>query len=428
MLAIFVIILCLVACSKSADEMQDTSHNEANEHGQTHDVSTDDGQGQLGREDAIGKEADHGATGEEGDGYTEAEEPTELSDEERWTHLDLEMPYSLEVFLDELEVPWAIDFAPDGTIFFTERPGRVRVYAEGQLQQEPVITFSDTYHRSEGGLLGLALHPEFPETPYMYIYQTYLKNGSPKNRVMKLVLKGNEAEVDQIIIDDLPGANNHNGGRVRVGPDNKLYITTGEIYQVHLAQQLDNLGGKILRLNLDGSVPDDNPFADSPIYSWGHRNPQGLAWHPATNHLLSSEHGQTAHDEINIIFSGENYGWPLIEGDQSAAEMLSPLVHSGKETWAPSGSAFVTQGPWKHDLLVANLRGTQMIRFVFDYDEVEDRFELARHVYLFKGEYGRIRDVYEHEDGTIYFLTNNRDGRGQPHASDDRIMKLVPLF
>lgn len=347
-------------------------------------------------------------------------------EEIRWEDIvDVDMPYALDIFLDNLEVPWALEIAEDGRFFFTERPGRVRVYKDGQLVPQPVITLPDTYHRSEGGLLGLALHPQFAENNLMYIYQTYLDGNRVQNRVLRLLLTGDEAEIDQVIIDQLPGANNHNGGRLKIGPDEKLYVTTGEIYQIELAQQLDNLGGKILRLELDGSIPADNPFPDSPIYSWGHRNPQGLAWHPDSQLLFSSEHGQSAHDEINIIAPGQNYGWPIIEGDQQADDMISPIIHSGRETWAPSGATFVTHGPWRNNLLVSNLRGQQLIRFIWD-DTFHEQLEDV--IYLYKGEYGRIRDIYEGPDGTIYFLTNNRDGRGNPIANDDRIMMLVPQW
>lgn len=357
------------------------------------------------------------------------EEEQPIVEEEQpidWAELvDVEMPYALEVFLEQLEVPWALDIADDGRMLFTERPGRVRLVEDGELVAQPLLTLADTYHRSEGGLLGLVLHPQFSDNGLFYVHQTYSDGGTVKNRVLRLQLTGEEALVDKVIIDDLPGANNHNGGRLKIGPDEKLYITTGEIYEIHLAQQLDNLGGKILRLELDGSIPHDNPFEQSAVYSWGHRNPQGLAWHLDTDELYSSEHGQTAHDEINIIKPGHNYGWPVIEGDQHAEGMEAPILHSGTDTWAPSGATFIAQGPWQNDLLVTNLRGEQLLRIVFDPDDPTLVSEL---IPLYKGEYGRIRDVYESADGTIYFLTNNRDGRGNPRANDDRIMMLVPQW
>jgi glucose/arabinose dehydrogenase len=167
------------------------------------------------------------------------------------------------------------------------------------------------------------------------------------------------------MLDGIPGDTNHNGGRIKVGPDGYLYVTTGERYKPELAQDKDSLGGKILRISLDGSIPQDNPWPDSPVYSWGHRNPQGLAWQPDTGVLYSSEHGQSSHDEINIIKPGANYGWPLIEGDETAGKggvsLRLPLLHSGNQTWAPSGMTFITQGPWSGELLVAGLAGEQLL-------------------------------------------------------------------
>lgn len=341
-----------------------------------------------------------------------------------------EMPYKAYVLIENLEVPWAMDMDPSGRIFFTERAGQVRLFVDGVLQPDPVIRFPDTVSSGEGGLLGLTLHPDFDQNHFIYVYQTYVINGRNVNRVIRLIEENNKAEIDKIIIDDLPGSTNHNGGRIQIGPDQKLYITAGDIYQTELAQQINSLGGSILRLELDGSIPNDNPFPGSPIYSWGHRNPQGLDWHPETRQLFSSEHGQSAHDEINIIYPGENYGWPVIEGDQENDEMLSPWVHSGRATWAPSGLTFITQGPWAGDLLVANLRGQQIIRFSIDSSVNEGKHslypELTNTDYLFEKELGRVRDVFEDSDGNVYILTNNRDGRGRPVANDDRILILIP--
>lgn len=335
-------------------------------------------------------------------------------------------PYEVQSWIEQLESPWALDIAADGTIYFTESTGAVRVIEDGELVQEPVISFPNTVTRSEGGLLGLALHPQFEHNRLMYVYQTYSESGTTRNRVLRLIENEGKAELERVIIDNLPGAANHNGGRIKIGPDEHLYITAGDIYEVELAQQLDSLGGKIIRLGLDGEIPDDNPFDNSPVYSWGHRNPQGLAWHPETGDLFSSEHGQTAHDEINLIIPGQNYGWPIIEGDQEADGMQSPLVHSSTVTWAPSGATFITKGPWTGDLFVANLRGEQLIRIMLD--QQNGQLEYTDREYLFHGEFGRIRDVVEGPDGIVYILTNNRDGRGDPTSEDDRIIRLVPKF
>ncbi|WP_209811190.1 PQQ-dependent sugar dehydrogenase [Ammoniphilus resinae] len=333
-----------------------------------------------------------------------------------------DIPYTVETLAEGLNVPWEMDVAEDGRIFFTERPGTVRVMVDGALLPDPVIEMEEPFRSGgEGGLLGLVLDPQFAENHYIYVYHTYETNGEIQNRVLRLKERNNKASIDHVILDGLAGAQNHNGGRMKIDPDGYLYITAGDRYEPELAQKEQSLGGKILRIGLDGSIPADNPIPDSPVYSYGHRNPQGLAWHPDTGQLYASEHGQSAHDEINLIEPGANYGWPLIEGDEKQAGLKSPLIHSGEETWAPSGMTFVSQGPWKGQLLVANLRGNQVLKLLFReqgrvVDDVEPLFQ----------EWGRIRNVYEGPDGSLFMMTNNRDGRGRPADGDDKIYRLKP--
>lgn len=335
-----------------------------------------------------------------------------------------EIPYVTEVVAEHLDVPWAIDMAADGRIFFTERPGRVRVIQAGKLQAEPLIAFPAPFiSEGEGGLLGLALDPKFAENHYLYVYHTYKEGEEVYNRVLRLREENNVALIDKILIDKIPGSGIHNGGRLKIGPDQLLYITTGDARIPELAQTRASLAGKILRIQLDGSIPADNPFPGSPVFSWGHRNPQGIAWNPANGFLYSSEHGQSAHDEINRIQSGANYGWPVIQGDQQKEGMTTPIAHSGDTTWAPSGMSFVTKGPWTGQLLVANLRGMQVQKIKLN-PERPNAVEEA--TFLWQGEYGRLREVFEAKDGSLYLLTNNRDGRGTPRDEDDRIIRLVP--
>jgi len=338
---------------------------------------------------------------------------------------NFESPYRQEIFAKELNVPWAIDIAKDGRVFLTERPGTIRVMIEGQLLKEPVLSLEAPFaSQGEGGLLGLALDPHFTANHYIYVYHTYEENGEMKNRVLRLVEHNNKAKIDKVLIDNIPGSTNHNGGRIKFGPDGYLYITAGDKYEPPLAQSKESIGGKILRIRADGSIPDDNPFPGSPVYSLGHRNPQGLAWQPGSGKLFSSEHGQSAHDEFNVIEAGANYGWPEIEGDETADGMKPPIVQSGETTWAPSGIAFLTQGPWKGNLLMANLRGSQVLRFIIGEHSGQPR--VSKVIPLFAGQFGRIRDVYEGPDGSIYVMTNNRDGRGKPRLHDDQIIRLVP--
>ncbi|MED1915036.1 PQQ-dependent sugar dehydrogenase [Bacillus thuringiensis] len=335
------------------------------------------------------------------------------------------LPYRMEVVADQLDVPWAMDIAADGRIFFTERPGRVRVIQSGKLLREPLISFPAPFiSEGEGGLLGLVLDPDFVNNHYLYVYHTYKEGEATFNRVLRLREVNHAAQIDKVLLDKIPGSSIHNGGRIKIGPDQRLYITTGDAHEPMLAQDRASLAGKILRINLDGTIPADNPFSGSPVYSYGHRNPQGIAWYPDTGILYSSEHGQIAHDEINRIEPGANYGWPVISGEQQKEGMKTPLLQSGDTTWAPSGMTFVSKGPWKGQLLVANLRGKQLQKISLDATRPDTVLETAT---FFQDEFGRLRDVVEGKGGTLYLLTNNRDGRGDPREGDDKIIRLVPI-
>ncbi|KOY16751.1 PQQ-dependent sugar dehydrogenase [Paenibacillus xylanivorans] len=341
-------------------------------------------------------------------------------------------PYTPEVVANNLETPWAIDFAPDGRIFFTERnSGRVRVVENGILKSTPVITLGDPFYympKSEGGLLGIALDPNFTSNHYMYIYHSYkTSDNKVANRVVRLKENNNKATIDKVLITNLPGAVYHNGGRLKIGPDNKLYFGDGNYGNKD--DTLSYLGGKIFRLNLDGTIPSDNPFgASSPIYSRGHRNPQGLAWQPGTNRLFESEHGEASKDEINFIQPGNNYGWPKYEGgNQNQPGITPPLIYASGTTWAPSGMTFVTQGPWAGNLLVTNLKGKQIIHMVIGEQNGKPTIKSSDLNYLFVNKYGRIRDIVEAPDGSLYFVTSNngdKNGDGTP----DKLVRLAPNF
>lgn len=336
---------------------------------------------------------------------------------------------NVEVFARNLQAPWAIERAPDGRFFLTERPGRVRVIKEGQLQADPWITLPAT-EISEAGLLGLAMDPQFNQNHLIYVAYTFRDGLRLVNRLVRLREDSNgKGVVDKILLDNISGNLNHDGGRVKLGPDGKLYWTMGDAQNTSFAQNLTSLNGKILRLNTDGSVPADNPFPNSFVYSYGHRNPQGLAWQPGTNRLYETEHGPSGappnccRDEMNLIEPGKNYGWPDITGDQTRAGMISPILQSGaNETWAPSGAAFVTRGPWEGSFLFAGLLGESLYRVTLDKN---DPRKVAQFERLLRRQFGRLRDVYEAPDGAIYILTSNRDGRGRPAADDDRVLKLT---
>jgi glucose/arabinose dehydrogenase len=232
-----------------------------------------------------------------------------------------------------------------------------------------------------------------------------------------------------VLLDGVAGNRIHDGGRVRFGLDGKLYWTVGEAGDPQLAQDLSSFNGKILRINADGTIPADNPFPGSPVYSYGHRNPQGLAWQAGTGRLYATEHGPSGgiggagQDEINYIEPGKNYGWPTIVGDQTQEGMVPPILQSGEaETWAPSGTTFVTGGPWDGSLVFTGLAGQTLYRLVLDRSDPRKVIDVEKY---FSGEFGRLRDVVQGPDGALYILTNNRDGRGLPRPGDDRILRLT---
>ncbi|MBI2957355.1 MAG: PQQ-dependent sugar dehydrogenase [Chloroflexi bacterium] len=322
-------------------------------------------------------------------------------------------------------------FSPDGRIFVTERPGRIRVVKNGQLQAEPWMLL-EVAAVGEGGLMGLALDPAFAENRYVYVAHTYrAAGGQLRERLLRLredPVTGRGA-VDRVLLDNVPANSIHDGGRVKFGPDGKLYWTMGDAGNPPSAQELASLTGKIMRLNPDGSIPEDNPFPGSAVYSYGHRNPQGLAWQAGTGRLYATEHGPSGgafgvgNDEVNYVERGRNYGWPLIQGDQSREGMVVPVKHSGRaETWAPSGATFVSGGRWDGSLLFVGLRGETLYRLL--PDRADPSRTLAFEKY-FAGRFGRLRDVAQGPDGSLYILTNNRDGRGSPRQGDDRILRLA---
>ena len=335
----------------------------------------------------------------------------------------------VETIAENLEIPWAIAFSPDDRIFFTERVGKLRVIEDGQLNPQPITVLG--VGGGEGGLLGIALDPDFEQNHYLYLYQTYNEFISTYNKVTRFTEKQNQLTDEIILLDKIPGAIYHDGGRLKFGPDGKLYITTGDAGNPDSAQDIKSLAGKILRMNPDGTAPVDNPFEDSLVFSYGHRNPQGLDWHPESGKLVATEHGPSgergrAHDEVNAIEPGKNYGWPKIVGDESKANLEDPLLHTGSDTWAPSGAAFYNSKNiphWEENYFIGTLRGNHLRMLELD---IENNKVLSSEA-LFSGAFGRIRDASLGPDGDLYILTSNRDGRGSPAPNDDRILKIIPL-
>ena len=331
---------------------------------------------------------------------------------------------------ENLEIPWEIAFVPDGRIFFTERVGNLRVIENGQLNPRPVSILD--VGTVEGGLLGLALDPNFEQNHFLYLYYTYFEFPFTYNKVVRFTEKDNSLLDEFILVDKIPGAEIHDGGRLKFDPDEKLYITTGDAGNSNSAQDLNSLSGKILRINPDGTIPSDNPFADSMIFSYGHRNPQGLDWDPVTGKLVATEHGPSgergvAHDEVNVVEAGKNYGWPKIIGGEHDPEFVDPIIHTGEDTWAPSGATFYDSKnipEWTNKYFVATLRGGHLRMLDLNLEENQVSSSEA----LFSNTYGRLRDANIGPDGNLYLLTSNRDGRGTPAENDDRILKIIPII
>jgi len=335
----------------------------------------------------------------------------------------------VESWVQGLEIPWQLIFLPESDrALVTERPGQIRLIENGELRSD-VYADIDAAHYGEGGLMGVDYHPDFPDEPYLYIMYTYQNEaGDYFNRISRLTDYGDYAGDEEVILDEIPAGQNHNGGRLKFGPDDKLYATTGDIWQRDLAQDLDSLAGKILRLNPDGSIPEDNPFEDSYVYSLGHRNPQGLAWNEEgtlfiSDHGPSGESGLQAKDMVKVIKPGGNYGWPERIGYFGDGEYLDPIV-MWSEAVPPSGAEFVDG-----DLFIATLRSRALVKISLEeYDRYEYNVNSIERWFAegsSAGRYGRLRDVNRGPDGDLYILTSNRDGRGSPLSGDDQIYRVI---
>src|SRR5262249_26279788 len=218
----------------------------------------------------------------------------------------------VQVLATNLEIPWSLAFAPDGRLFFTERPGGVRIYQNGQVLASPALTIDDVHAEGESGALGIALHPDFANNHLVYILYTANTSGGPVNRLARYREANNTLADRAILFERFDAASIHDGGRIKFGPDGQLYIPMGDAANPSNAQTFASFNGKILRMNDDATTPTDNPFG-GPIWTLGHRNPQGIAWHPVTGDLWATEHGNVGNDEVNLIRKGRNYGWPVIE-------------------------------------------------------------------------------------------------------------------
>ncbi|MDX3924725.1 MAG: sorbosone dehydrogenase family protein [Shinella sp.] len=309
------------------------------------------------------------------------------------------------VVADDLDYPW--DVVSDGDrLILTEKAGAIVTIEDGELRRLPFEASVPLRTEGGAGLLGIALAPDFSETGKAFLYYSYESATGPANRVVTARFEEGAWRETGAVIDRIPGHRLYNGGRIAIGPDGHLYVTTGWTENRERPQNLASLAGKVLRLTLDGAVPADNPFPGSPVYSYGHRNPQGLAWSPE-GELFVAEHGQSALDEVNLVRPGGNYGWPVISGDETREGMEAPFVHSGRTTWAPAGVAFSG-----NELLVTALQGRGL--YVLD--------RRNRRLAPVFGTDERYRHVLA-KDGDLYVITTNRSPRSQG-PSRDRLLRL----
>ncbi len=376
----------------------------------------------------------------------------------------------LEVVASGLELPWSLAFPPDGRILIVERPGRIRVVVDGELQPEPWATLAVTTEGTSG-LLGMDLGPDYEETGHVYVIGSFLIEGCQgerigdclQHRVIRLTDQGLTGTDPTIIVDGLPARHTHSGAALRFGPDGMMYVTIGDNGKPPFGQDMSSLIAKILRYTPDGEIPEDNPSPPSPIYTLGNRNTQSLSWHPETRDLFApdqgpsnrrNEYGRKAGDELNVILAGENYGWPIMSGwmvweddrevKRDDPRFVSPIMDwTGRDGIAPSGSAFYTgdYGPWRNNLFVAFLRSQHLRRIVLERAPgSRTGWRVADEEVLFKEEIGRVRTVAMGLDGYLYISTDNRHkqiagtirgvaglpGAVRPAPDDDRVFRVVP--
>ncbi len=352
-----------------------------------------------------------------------------------------EVSIKIDTVAENLVIPWDIDFAPDGRIFVSERPGRIRVIVDGELKEEPWAELPVANWQA-AGLSGLALSPNFKDDGFLYVMGTFRKGEKGYvNRVYRFRDQQNKGVDSTLIVGDLPSISTHSGGALDFGPDGKLYVAMGDNENIVLVQKLDNTTGKILRYNPDGSIPVDNPFPDSPVYAFGLRNPQGFAWHSKSGEMFATEHGPSGfaaegfrehQDELNGIVKGGNYGWPIVSGMHKDVRFIKPLVE-WTPAIAPSGLCMVNneKSPWHGNLLVGALKGKHLRRVILS--KKDSITEVSSEAILFEKELGRIRMVEEGPDGAIYFTSSNIDTPGEPKRNlnregDDHLYRLRVLY
>ncbi len=336
--------------------------------------------------------------------------------------------FLVDTLATDLMVPWEIIFLPDKTMLFTERNGKVRIFRHNQLLPRPALILKDIDTTKKMGLLGMCIHPRFSKNKYVYLSYNYRKEDATLLKIVRFQFLNDTLVHPVIILENINASSNHTGCRLKFGPDKRLYITTGDADRPILAQDLKSLNGKILRVADDGSIPSDNPFfnndtARKEIWTYGHRNTQGIDFEPSTGKLFNSEHGPTGGDEINLIVRGHNYGWPFIHHKEKRDGMISPLLEFTPSI-GPSAMVFYKANAFpslKGKILLACLRAEKImqIKIVGENMTLEDN--------MIQNVYGRIRAVAVGPDGNIYFSTSHNDPpEGRPIAGYDMILRLKP--
>jgi glucose/arabinose dehydrogenase len=332
-----------------------------------------------------------------------------------------------------LDTPWDLLWGPDDHLWFTETYGRISRVDPENGEQTELIIIDEVHEVSESGLLGMVLHPDFFNHPYVYVVYTYLESSNIMERLVRYTYSEGALDSPLVLIEGIPGASTHDGSRLVIDSELKLYMTTGDARNTSLPQDVNSLNGKVLRLNLDGSVPDDNPISGSYVWSWGHRNAQGLVISPA-GIMYSSEHGPSSDDEVNIIEKGRNYGWPTVMGycDTDAesqfcadSNVVEPIA-AWTPTLAVAGLDFYRNGGithWHNSLLITSLKESELTVLRLS----EDGRSVIQEETYFDNWFGRLRDVCISPDGRVFLAVSNRDGRGSVREGDDRIMEISSL-
>lgn len=319
----------------------------------------------------------------------------------------------VETVIEGLDTVWELAWGPDGKLYMTERRGNLLVWDGSKVEK---ITELPVVERGESGLMGLALDPKFDDNQLMYACFTQRREGTLENVVERFRVEEGGISRRELLLNEMNGSSIHDGCRITFDSEHKLLITMGDSARGSLAQNKGSFNGKVLRIEKNGEIPEDNPFPESPVFTLGHRNPQGLDIRPGTGEIYISEHGPAANDEINRLHPGRNYGWPEVGGATDTGD-YEPALWDWTPTIAPAGISFF--GP--DTLYLATLKESKLHRLKLNEtgEVIEDKTVLDG--------YGRLRAVtLGPEEDCIFVSTSNRDGRGRPGENDDRVIRYCP--